>query len=172
MILLAVSWYFYVHLWMICFNIYYLSGALQRRAADLAPISVAIGSRSAALRWRAADLEPISVAIVNLTEAIRLKYNKYFRWLPVYYWLALTSIPKCRRACCTERVMPSIGSVSVPSRSNRRCLIFGSTHVEVKNRTFHPFFLIYAKCQTIKQFLPALCLRRFCYGRLSRLNWT
>lgn len=60
--------YFYVHLWMICFNIYYLSGALQRRAANL---------------------EPISVAIVNLTEAIRLKYNKYFRWLPVYYWLVL-----------------------------------------------------------------------------------
>lgn len=32
--------YFYVHLWMICFNIYYLSGALQRRAANLEPIAL------------------------------------------------------------------------------------------------------------------------------------
>ena len=42
-----------------------------------------------ALDTPTANLEPISVAIVNLTEAIRLKYNKYFRWLPVYYWLVL-----------------------------------------------------------------------------------
>src|SRR5574344_867280 len=38
----------------------------------------------------------------------------------------------------------------------------------------HPFFLIFAKCQTIKQFLPALiiCLERRDKKRLTESSWT
>lgn len=53
---------------MFCFNIFYLSGALQRRAAVQ---------------------EPVSVAMVNLIDAIKQKYDRYFKWTPVYYWLVL-----------------------------------------------------------------------------------
>lgn len=60
--------YFYVHLWMFCFNIFYLSGALQRRAATQ---------------------ELVSVAMMNLIDAIKQKYDRYFKWTPVYYWLVL-----------------------------------------------------------------------------------
>lgn len=60
--------YFYVHLWMLCFNIYYLSGALQRNAAKQ---------------------EPVSVALKNLICAINQKYAKYQKWLPTYCCLVL-----------------------------------------------------------------------------------
>ena len=60
--------YFYVHLWMVCFNIYYLSGALQRNAVAQ---------------------EPVSVALMNLIHAIKQKYAKYLKWTPAYYCLVL-----------------------------------------------------------------------------------
>lgn len=56
--------YFYVHLWLFCFNIYYLSGALIRQAAQQ---------------------EPVSLAIMNLIQAIKQKYAKYLKWQPLYF---------------------------------------------------------------------------------------
>lgn len=60
--------YFYVHLWMFCFNIYYLSGALIRNAANQ---------------------EPVSMAILNLIEVIKQKYAKYLKWQPLYFVLVM-----------------------------------------------------------------------------------
>lgn len=60
--------YFYVHLWMFCFNIYYLAGALIRNAAAH---------------------EPVSLAITNLIQAIKQKYAKYLKWQPIYFVVVL-----------------------------------------------------------------------------------
>ncbi len=85
----AQNVYFYVHLWMF---------------ASISSIFLMLFQR------RAAVLEPVSVAIVNLTEAIKLKYDRYFKWDYRYitglYWYCLSQqsqlLPTERSPCCVE----------------------------------------------------------------------